>query len=142
MKILVLNGPNLNLLGKREPKHYGADTLENINKYIKEYFRELEIEFYQSNHEGDIIDMLHKADGDFEGIVLNAGAFTHYSYAIRDAISSINSPVIEVHLSNVYARDEFRHHSVLTPVCIGQISGFGKLSYILAIQAIKERCEI
>ena len=142
MKILVLNGPNLNLLGKREPKHYGADTLSTINQYIENCFKEIQIEFYQSNHEGDIIDQLHSADGNFDGVALNAGAFTHYSYAIRDAIAAIAVPVVEVHLSNIHARDEFRQHSVLAPVCIGQISGFGKHSYVLAIQAIMERCEI
>ncbi len=138
MKILIINGPNLNLLGMREPAHYGSDTLEDVNKYIKESFPEIDFEFYQSNHEGGIIDKIHSANGVFDGIVLNAGAYTHYSYAIRDAISAISVPVVEVHLSNIHARDEFRHKSVLAAVCRGQISGFGKNSYILGVKALAQ----
>lgn len=134
MKILVINGPNLNMLGSREPAHYGTDTLESVNLYIKNEYPDIEFEFYQSNHEGCIIDKIHSANAD--GIVLNAGAFTHYSYAIRDAIASVKIPVVEVHLSNIHSREEFRHTSVLAPVCAGQISGFGKLSYVLGIEAI------
>ncbi len=136
MKILVINGPNLNLLGTREPKHYGSETLETVNQYIKSEYPKTQFEFFQSNHEGDIIDKIHSSNGMADGIVLNAGAFTHYSYAIRDAISSVSVPVIEVHLSNIHAREEFRHNSVLAPVCMGQISGFGKNSYILAVKAL------
>ncbi|NLZ45703.1 MAG: type II 3-dehydroquinate dehydratase [Clostridiales bacterium] len=138
-KILVIHGPNLNLLGKREPGVYGNDTFETINCEILEYAKELDFdaEIYQSNCEGEIIDAIHNARESSVGIVLNAGAYTHYSYAIRDAISAINIPVIEVHLSNIHARDEFRSNSVIAPACVGQISGFGKNSYNLAIQALK-----
>jgi len=133
MKILIINGANLNMLGKREPEIYGDDTLENINKEIKAQAESLGIDanFFQSNIEGAIINCIHESKCD--GIILNAGAFTHYSYAIRDAISSVDTPVVEVHLSNIYAREEFRHNSVLAGVCAGQISGFGKYSYILAL---------
>ncbi len=136
MKILILNGPNLNLLGTRDPAHYGTDTLSSINKYIERTYPDIEFEFFQSNHEGAIIDTLHEANGVFDGIVLNAGAYTHYSYAIADAIDAISVPVIEVHLSNIHSRDEFRHKSVLAAACKGQISGFGKDSYILGVKAL------
>ena len=136
MQILVINGPNLNLLGERKPEIYGALTLNEINKYIEEYFKNTKINFFQSNHEGEIIDKIHSASQKYEGIVLNAGAFTHYSYAIRDAIEAISIPVIEVHLSNVANREDFRKQSVLAPVCKGSISGFGKYGYILAVRAI------
>ena len=136
MQILVINGPNLNLLGERKPEIYGALTLREINKYIEEYFKNTKINFFQSNHEGEIIDKIQSAPQKYEGIVLNAGAFTHYSYAIRDAIEAISIPVVEVHLSNVASREEFRKQSVLSPVCMGSISGFGKYSYILAVRAI------
>jgi len=134
MKILIINGPNLNMLGKREPEHYGSRTLNDINEEIKENAEPLGIEaaFFQSNIEGEIINYLHSAKAD--GIILNAGAFTHYSYAIHDAIKSIDIPVIEVHLSNLHKREEFRHKSVLAGACAGQITGFGKYSYILALQ--------
>ena len=139
-KILVIHGPNLNLLGEREPGVYGTDTFDSINDEIKERAIEkgLHCEVFQSNHEGEIIDELHLARKNFDGVILNAGAYTHYSYAIRDAIAAIRIPVIEVHLSNIHARDEFRHTSVIAPVCAGQIAGFGKNSYLLAIQAIKD----
>lgn len=138
-KILIINGPNLNLLGFREPGIYGDDTLENINSGLKAECEKLELtpEFFQSNHEGDIIDMLHKAREEKAGVILNAGAFTHYSYAIRDAIAAIRIPVIEVHLSNVHAREAFRENSVIAPVCKGSIAGFGKYSYTLALFALK-----
>jgi 3-dehydroquinate dehydratase II len=136
MQVLVINGPNLNLLGERKPEIYGALTLREINKYIEEYFKNTKITFFQSNHEGEIIDKIQSAPQKYKGIVLNAGAFTHYSYAIRDAIEAISIPVIEVHLSNVASRENFRQQSVLSPVCMGTISGFGKYSYILAIRAI------
>ena len=137
MKILVINGANLNMLGKREPEVYGGGTLEQINSEIKEKAAGLGIDigFMQSSAEGDIINYIHAAQTDgHDGIILNAGAFTHYSYAIRDAVSSVDTPVIEVHLTNIYAREEFRHKSVIADVCIGQITGFGKFSYILALE--------
>lgn len=138
MKILVVNGPNLNLLGTREPKIYGSDTLASIENELLEEAKKnnVEIEFFQSNHEGAIIDTLHAARGTKDGVILNAGALTHYSYALRDAISAIEIPVVEVHMSNVFARDEFRKTSVIAPVCKGSISGFGKNSYILALYAL------
>ena len=144
MKILIINGANLNLLGTREPEHYGRQTLGDINKEIKEKAKTLgiEAEFFQSNIEGEIINIIHGAkDNEAAGIILNAGAFTHYSYAIHDAISSVAVPVVEVHLSNLHKREEFRHKSVLTDVCVGQIAGFGKYSYMMALEyfAMKEK---
>lgn len=141
MKILVVNGPNLNLLGEREPSVYGDDSLRAINDGLIQEAREVrdiscEIEFFQSNSEGGIIDRLHSARHEFDGVILNAGAYTHYSYAIRDAIAAIKIPVIEVHLSNVNNRDEFRKVSVIAPVCKGSIAGFGKYSYTLALMAL------
>jgi 3-dehydroquinate dehydratase-2 len=140
-KILVLNGPNLNLTGLREPTHYGSATLDEINSALSEAASSLGIEtvFFQSNHEGDIIDYIHSAIDTFDGIILNAGAFTHYSYAIRDAIAAVSVPTVEVHMSNVHAREEFRHTSVIAPVCIGSIAGFGSFSYHLALAALIER---
>ncbi len=141
MKILVINGVNLNLTGEREVGHYGADTLDVINSRIESAAKELgvEIEFYQSNCEGEIVDRLHAArvavNGGIDAVLLNAGAYTHYSYAIRDAISAIKLPVIEVHMSNIHAREAFRHESVIAPVCVGQICGFGWYSYILGLHA-------
>ncbi len=139
MKILFLNGPNLNMLGIREPDKYGTETLEQINKKIKNYCdgKNIVAEFYQSNHEGEIIDKIHSTRGVFDGIIINAGVYTHYSYAIRDAIPIAEMPVIEVHLTNVYSREEFRKTSVIAPVCKGQISGFGSDSYILATKAME-----
>lgn len=138
-KILVIHGPNLNLLGEREPGVYGNDSYESINAEIvnKAHELELDAEIFQSNHEGAIIDKLHQARLDCDGVIINAGAYTHYSYAVRDAISAIKIPVIEVHMSNIHARDEFRHKSVIAPVCVGQIAGFGKNSYLLALLAVK-----
>ena len=140
-KVLVLNGPNLNLTGMREPTHYGKATLDEINSALSEAASSLGIEtvFFQSNHEGDIIDYIHSAIDTFDGIILNAGAFTHYSYAIRDAIAAVSVPTVEVHMSNVHAREEFRHTSVIAPVCIGSIAGFGSFSYHLALAALIER---
>lgn len=139
MNILVINGPNLNLLGKREPGVYGNDSLQEIQNEIAALAKELgvQVEFFQSNHEGGIIDALHNAMDDMDGVVLNAGAFTHYSYAIRDAIAAIKIPVVEVHMSNIHSREEFRHTSVIAPVCRGSILGFGKNSYLLALRAVK-----
>ena len=125
------------MLGKRETSVYGNKTLKDLEDYIKKEFTDnINIEFFQSNYEGAIIDMLHKANEEFNGVVLNPGAFTHYSYAIHDAIKSIKTKVVEVHISNVYQREEFRHKSVTAPACIGQISGFGFYGYILGINAI------
>ena len=140
-KILVLNGPNLNLTGLREPTHYGSATLDEINSALSEAAASLGIDtvFFQSNHEGDIIDYIHSAIDNFDGIILNAGAFTHYSYAIRDAIAAVKVPTVEVHMSNVHAREEFRHTSVIAPVCIGSIAGFGSFSYHLGLAALFER---
>jgi 3-dehydroquinate dehydratase II len=137
-KILLLHGPNLNLLGTREPHIYGAMTLERINTiaaaHIQPYKIELRAE--QSNHEGALIDVLHIARNWADGVVFNPGAYTHTSVALRDAISAINLPVVEVHLSNVHAREEFRHKSLLAPVCVGQVAGFGWRSYLLGIDAL------
>lgn len=139
-KILILNGPNLNLLGERETGVYGNETLPMINSQLLSKAEKLGIEadFFQSNWEGAIIDRIHEARTQFNGIILNAGALTHYSYALRDAIACIKIPVIEVHCSNIHARDEFRHQSVIAPVCAGSIIGFGKNSYMLAIDALRD----
>ena len=137
-KVLVINGPNLNLLGEREPGIYGNDTYEALCDLIMDKAESLGVkcEVFQSNHEGAIIDKLHMARKNFDGVVLNAGAYTHYSYAIRDAIAAIQIPVVEVHISNVLARDEFRKTSVIGPVCRGSISGFGFGSYLMAMEAL------
>ena len=137
MKILIMNGPNLNLLGEREPGIYGSESLAGINEGLKLEADKLgvELDFYQSNHEGALIDRLHDARGKFDAIVLNAGAYTHYSIAIRDAIAAIKLPVVEVHLSNIHARESFRENSVIAPICAGQISGFGAYSYTLGLYA-------
>lgn len=138
MKFLFINGVNLNLTGLREKGVYGSESLDEINMQIAEHFPKDTCEFYQSNLEGEICMRLHKANGEnFDAIILNAGAYTHYSYAIRDAIKSIQVPVVEVHMSNVHAREEFRKTSVLSDACKGVICGFGKNSYILAAQSFK-----
>lgn len=139
-KILVIHGPNLNLLGEREPGVYGGDSYEAVNDAIivRAMKCDMQCEVFQSNHEGEIIDTLHLARKNYDGVILNAGAYTHYSYAIRDAISAIKIPVVEVHMSNIHAREEFRHHSVISSVCAGQIAGFGKASYLLAVDALAE----
>ena len=139
MNILVINGPNLNLLGKREPNIYGSETLNDIKIWVDnlDFVKAHTINWYQSNHEGKIIDRLHEAMNDnTEGIIINPGAFTHYSYAIRDAIVSIGIPVAEVHLSNINSREKFRQKSVIKDVCITQISGLGKKGYADAINAL------
>jgi 3-dehydroquinate dehydratase-2 len=137
-KILVINGPNLNRLGVREPAVYGTHNLQNLEEKLQRAGRDhgVEVECVQSNHEGVIIDWIHEVDEKFDGIIINPGAFTHYSYAIRDAIASISVPVIEVHISNVHKREEFRHHSVTAPVTHGQIVGLGLYGYELALQAL------
>jgi len=142
-KILVIHGPNLNLLGEREPGIYGDQSYEALNDMVKSHIESLgyESEVFQSNHEGAIIDRLHQARLDSVGVILNAGAYTHYSYAIRDAIATIKVPVIEVHISNVHAREEFRKNSVIAPVCKGSIAGFGRDSYILAITGLVRMLE-
>lgn len=136
-KVLVVNGPNLNLLGVREKGVYGTDTLLDIAQAVNAESAELglETDFIQSNHEGEIIDKLHAARGVYDIIIINAGAYTHYSIALRDAIKAIEIPTIEIHLSNIHSREEFRHTSMIAPVCVGQICGFGKMSYILALHA-------
>ena len=140
MKILIINGPNLNLLGLREPAIYGTQNYAALEAFCKDACREagFDCEVFQSNHEGAIVDKIQQAYGVFDGIVINAGAYTHYSYAIRDAISSVHKPCVEVHMSNIHAREPFRHESVIAPVCVGQICGFGKNTYLLGLQAIKE----
>lgn len=137
MKFLFINGVNLNMTGVREQGVYGTQSLEEINKEIAAHFNKDECTFFQSNIEGEICTAIQSADGKFDGVILNAGAYTHYSIAIRDAISSIKTPVIEVHISNVQAREEFRRRSVISPVCRGVICGFGKNSYILAAESFK-----
>ena len=141
MKILVLNGPNLNLLGERDPLLYGTETLDDINAHLSAVAETMGITlvFAQSNHEGELIDCLHAARHNCAGVILNAGAYAHTSYAIRDAIEAIRIPVVEVHLSNIHGREEFRNTSVIAPVCIGQISGFGADSYDLALTALAFR---
>ncbi|SDN71498.1 type II 3-dehydroquinate dehydratase [Acetanaerobacterium elongatum] len=136
--ILIINGPNLNLTGTRKPEIYGSTTLTQINERIARHASEkgLTCNFYQSNHEGAIIDKIHEARGVYAGVIINAGAYSHYSYAIRDAIEAVELPFIEVHLSNIFARDEFRSKSVLSAVCRGHISGFGADSYLLGVEAL------
>lgn len=137
-KVLVINGPNLNMLGIRERDVYGVETLNDIEKKIacEAELYNVKVDFFQSNHEGCIIDRIHEARGNYDAIIINPGAFTHYSIAIRDAIKAVEIPTIEVHISNVYNREEFRSKSVIAPVCIGQIAGFGSIGYLLALKAI------
>ncbi|SDD36015.1 type II 3-dehydroquinate dehydratase [Sporomusa acidovorans] len=136
-RVLVLHGPNLNLLGKREPDIYGATTLQTINDRLNARAAELglELTIIQTNYEGKMIDAIQQAQDNYACIIINPAAFTHYSVAVRDALAAINVPAIEVHLSNIYRREEFRHHSVISPVAVGQIAGFGADGYLLALEA-------
>ena len=137
MKILVINGPNLNMLGVREPEIYGAFTLENIQRELEQYAKTLddsiELEFFQSNFEGEIVDKIQNTLNIFDGIIINPAAYTHTSVAIADAIASVNIKTVEVHLSNIYSREEFRHNSYIAPKCIGQVAGFSKDGYKMAL---------
>ncbi|KRQ86847.1 3-dehydroquinate dehydratase [Caloramator mitchellensis] len=135
MRLLIINGPNLNMLGIREAEVYGNISYEELSKFIYEFanLNGVEVKIFHSNIEGEIINEIHNSFGKFDGIIINPGAYTHYSYAIHDAIKSVNIPTIEVHLSNIYSREEYRRKSVIAPSCVGQITGLGKYSYILAI---------
>ena len=135
-QILVLNGPNLNLLGRREPEIYGDNSMETYMTALQERFPEVALTYYQSNVEGEIINKLHEVGFSYDGVVLNAGAYTHTSVAIHDAIKAIDAPVVEVHISNVYQRETYRHTSLITGACVGVIGGFGMDSYRLAIEAL------
>ena len=139
-KVLVLLGPNLNMVGVREKGVYGDETAESIHSQIIENAKKLDYDcdIFQSNHEGDLMDKIHSARGVYQGVIINAGALTHYSYALRDAIACVRIPFVETHMSNIYAREEFRHKSVISEVCAGQIAGFGKNSYFLALAALKD----
>ena len=139
--ILILHGPNLNLLGTREPDVYGRETLADINAMLTEHAQRLQVQVrcLQSNHEGELIDAIHKAEE--TALLLNPGAFTHYSIALRDAVAAKGLPTVEVHLSNVHAREEFRHRSVIAPVCLGQIAGFGSYSYVVGLAALVHHLE-
>ena len=138
MKIQIINGPNLNLLGKREPEVYGSQSCDAYLELLKQKYDSLELDYYQSNIEGEIIDKIHEVGFSYDGIVLNAGAYTHTSVAIGDAVKSVDTPVVEVHISNVYSREEFRRISHISSSCVGIISGFGLNSYSLAIDALAE----
>jgi len=139
-KILIINGPNLNLLGTREPEIYGKFTLADIENKLKDFAKKMnvEIECFQSNHEGEIVDKIGGAKNNFEGIIINPAAYTHTSVAIRDAIASVEIPVIEVHISNIYSREQFRHNSFIAPVAVGQISGLGVDGYLFALEKLSK----
>lgn len=139
-KILLVHGPNLNMLSTREVGIYGHETLDSINERCSDLAKDLGVELmvHQSNHEGELVDIIQSAHGTASGIIINAGAYTHYSYAIRDALAAVNLPTVEVHISNIYAREDFRHKSVISPVASGLICGFGGDSYLLALRAIVE----
>lgn len=139
MRIQIINGPNLNLLGKREPEVYGNQSFEAFFQTLQQSFPQIELHFFQSNVEGEIINQLHDVGFSFDGIILNAGAYTHTSVAIHDAIAAITTPVVEVHISNVYAREEFRHRSLISANCAGMISGFGLQGYVLALIYLMNR---
>jgi len=136
MQLIIINGPNLNLLGKREPEIYGSTSFEEYLATLKKAFPTVELSYFQSNIEGEIIDKLHETGFSYDGIILNAGAYTHTSIAIADAVASIKTPVIEVHISNVFAREKYRHHSFISKHCAGVIVGFGLSSYRLAINSL------
>lgn len=140
MRVLVLNGPNLNLLGTRKPEIYGTTTLADIEGMMRKRAVELgiEMDFMQTNYEGELVEAIQKAKGKYQYLLLNAAAYTHTSVAIRDAIEAVELPAVEIHLSNIHAREEFRHHSLIAPVCVGQICGFGAKSYLLALQYVAE----
>lgn len=140
MRIKVINGPNLNLLGEREPGIYGELTLAEIQHQLNDLAQELgcQVDFFQSNHEGELIDEIHACRSGYDGILINPAAFTHYAYAIRDAIAAVELPVVEVHMSNIHQREAFRHQSVTAPVCKGQIAGFGVGSYLLGLRGLVE----
>ncbi len=140
MKILVINGPNLNMLGKRDSTHYGAETLADIEERVRERAASLgvEVEIFQSNHEGEIIDYVQSLGAASDGIVINAGALTHYGLSLKDALADSKLPVAEVHISNIHAREEYRHHSVIGPIAIGQIAGFGWKGYIYALEFLAD----
>lgn len=139
MKLQIINGPNLNLLGKREPTVYGNLSFEDFFETLKKRYPEHELHYYQSNVEGELINKIHETGFSFDGIILNAGAYTHTSVAIHDAVGGISTPVVEVHISNVYAREEFRHKSLITSKCVGMMTGFGMEGYALAIEYFKSR---
>ena len=136
MKIIIINGPNLNLLGKREPEVYGSKTFEDYFSGLKKKYADIDLEYYQSNVEGEIINKLHETGFSYDGIILNAGGYTHTSVAIADAVAAIKTPVIEVHISNIHAREEYRHNSLIAKNCKGVITGFGMDSYRLAVEAL------
>jgi 3-dehydroquinate dehydratase-2 len=136
MRIQIINGPNLNLLGVREPEIYGRHGFEEYLQVLRDTFPDVQLDYYQSNVEGELINKIHEVGFDYDGIVLNAGAYTHYSIALLDAIKGVSTPVIEVHISNVHKREEFRHHSVISSACLGVICGFGLDSYRLAVDAL------
>ncbi len=138
MKIQIINGPNLNLLGKREPGVYGATSFDDYLKQLRERYPQIQLDYYQSNVEGELIDKIHEVGFDYDGIILNAGAYTHTSIALQDAIRAVKTPVVEVHISNVHKREEFRHKSMISCACAGVICGFGMDSYRLAVEAITE----
>ena len=138
MKILLINGPNLNLLGIREKSIYGNESFENYFQTLRNEYPDIEMEYFQSNIEGELINKIHERGFTFDGIIINAGAYTHTSVAIRDAISGVKTPVVEVHISNILTRENFRHESLIGPVCVGSIMGFGLDSYRLGIEAIKK----
>ncbi len=142
-KILLINGPNMNMLGIRQPEIYGRDTLEDIEALTKAKAEELgyECECFQSNYEGAVVEAIHKAYGRIDGIVMNPAAFTHYSYAVADAVSSVGIPTIEVHMSDIHNRESFRHNSVILPYCIGQVAGHGKQSYTIAVEKLAAHLE-
>jgi 3-dehydroquinate dehydratase-2 len=139
MKIQIINGPNLNLLGKRETSIYGSQSFEDFFETLKKRFADIDLQYYQSNVEGELVNKIHEAGFSFDGIILNAGAYTHTSIAIHDAIGGIKTPVVEVHISNVYAREEFRHKSLITSKCAGMLTGFGMEGYAMAVQFIQTK---